>query len=255
MPDTTPDSIKYPRRKVVRQTMKVLCKAAFKVLMDTTIEGQENVPAQGPLLLVGNHFSFIDPLVFVRISNWKLEFLGGFHNPSAPPIVEVIPWLWGYYPLFRGTGSRDSLRVAETLLQRKAIIGIFPEGGNWATVLRPARPGTAFLATRTGAPILPVGIDGLLEVLPHLKRGRRAKVTLRIGKPIGPFMATGGGRERREQLDEIGHTIMRSVAELIPPERQGHYSPDPAIREAAKGTEIYPWDTKTETEYKTGEFL
>jgi hypothetical protein len=100
-----------------------------------------------------------------------------------------------------------------------------------------------------------VGIDGLLEVLPHLKRGRRAKVTLRIGKPIGPFMATGKGRERREQLDEIGHAIMRSVAELIPPERQGHYSPDPAIREAAKGTEIYPWDTKTETEYKTGEFL
>jgi hypothetical protein len=48
---------------------------------------------------------------------------------------------------------------------------------------------------------------------------------------------------------------MRSVAELIPPERQGHYSPDPAIREAAKGTEIYPWDTKTETDYKTGEFL
>lgn len=255
MPETTPDTIKYPRRQVVRKIMKALCRMTFRVLMDTTIVGQENIPAQGPLLLVGNHFSFIDPLVFVRIANSKLEFLGGFHNPSAPPLVKVIPWMWGYYPLFRGTGSRESLRVAETLLKRGAIIGIFPEGGNWATVLRPARPGTAFLATRTAAPILPVGIDGLLEVLPHLKRGKRAKVTLRVGKPIGPFEATGRGRERREQLDEIGHTIMRSVAALIPPERQGHYSPDPAIREAARGTEIYPWDTKTETEFKTGEFL
>ena len=247
--------ITYPRRKLIRKTLKVLCRLTFNLLMDIHIEGQENVPAMGPLLLVGNHFSFIDPLVLVRIAPWHLEFLGGFHNPSAPPIVEFIPWLWGYYPLFRGTGSRDSLRVAETLLQRRAIIGIFPEGGNWATVLRPARPGTAYLATRTGATLLPVGSDGLIDVLPQLRKGRRAKVTLRVGKPFGPFEAMGKGRERREQLDEIGHQIMRQIADLIPAERQGHYASDPAIRLAAKGTEIYPWDTKTETEYKTGEFL
>lgn len=255
MPPSTPKPIKYPRRKVIRKTLKVLCQMAFNLLMDIRIEGQENVPSQGPLLLVGNHFSFIDPLAMVRIAPWHLEFLGGFHNPSAPPIVEVIPWLWGYYPLFRGTGSRDSLRVAETLLQRSGIIGIFPEGGNWATVLRPARPGTAYLATRTGATLLPVGSDGLIDVFPHLRKGRRAKVTLRVGKPFGPFQVSGRGRERREQLDEIGHQIMRQIAELIPAERQGYYSPDPAIRLAAKGTEIYPWETKTETDYKTGDFL
>ena len=248
-------TITYPRRKLIRKTGKVLCRMTLNLLMDIHIEGQENVPATGPLLLVGNHFSFIDPLVLVRVAPWHLEFLGGFHNPSAPPIVKFIPWLWGYYPLFRGTGSRDSLRVAETLLHRGAIIGIFPEGGNWATVLRPARPGTAYLATRTGATLLPVGSDGLIDVLPKLRKGRRAKVTLRVGKPFGPFEATGKGRERREQLDEIGHQIMRQIAGLIPSERQGHYSPDPAVRLAAKGTEIYPWDTKTETEYKTVEFL
>ena len=55
------------------------------------------------------------------------------------------------------------LLVAETLLKRGGIIGIFPEGGNWATVLRPARPGPAYLATQTGAPLLPVGIDGLID--------------------------------------------------------------------------------------------
>jgi hypothetical protein len=42
-------------------------------------------------------------------------------------------------------------------------------------------------------------------------------------------------------LEEIGHEIMRRVAELIPPERRGHYSGDPAIRAAAQGTEVYPW--------------
>lgn len=255
MATSTQASIHYPRRKIIRKTLKVLCRLAFNLLMDIHIEGQENVPSQGPLLVVGNHFSFIDPLAFVRIAPWHLEFLGGFHNPSAPPIVEIIPWLWGYYPLFRGTGSRDTLRTAEHLLQRGAIIGIFPEGGNWATVLRPARPGTAYLATRTNAPLIPVGIDGLINVFPCLRKGRRAKVTIRIGKPFGPFQAVGRGRERREQLDHIGHQIMQQIAVLIPTDRQGHYSPDPAIRLAAKGTEIYPWETKTELDYKTGDFL
>jgi hypothetical protein len=115
-------------------------------------------------------------------------------------------------------------------------------------VLRPARPGTAFLAARTGARLLPMGFDGLIDVFPRLKNGKRAKVRVRIGKPFGPFSATGRGRERRRQLDEIGHTIMRHISELIPPERRGFYSDDPAIREAAKGTEIYPWADLVEGE-------
>lgn len=248
-------SVIYPRRQLIRKTLKLLCRLAFKLLMQVRITGQENVPKNGPLLIVGNHFSFIDPLAMVRIAPTRLEFLGGFHNPSAPPIIEIIPWLWGYYPLFRGTASRDSLRVAEKLLQQNGIIGIFPEGGNWANVLRPARPGTAYLAARTAAPLLPIGIDGFLDVLPSLRKGRRAQVTIHIGSLFGPFQVTGQGRQRRSQLDEIGHEIMRHVAELIPPSRQGYYSPDPAVRLAAKGTEIYPWETKTETDFKTGEFL
>ena len=132
------------------------------------------------------------------------------------------------------------------MLARDGVLGIFPEAGNWETVLRPARPGAAFLAVRTGTPILPMGFDGLIDILPHLRRGRRARVTVRIGKPLGPFRATGRGRERRRQLDEIGHQIMRRIARLIPPERRGHYSDDPAIRAAAQGTETYPWDESPE---------
>jgi len=69
-----------------------------------------------------------------------------------------------------------------------------------------------------------------------------------IGKPFGPFSTTGSGRERRAQLDEIGHEIMRHIAALIPPEKRGHYSEDPAIRAAAQGTEVYPWVDKIEGE-------
>jgi len=252
---TTTSEFKYPRRRLIRATLQALSRLAFAILADFHIEGRENFPKRGPLIIVGNHFSFIDPVALVRVSPWPLEFIGGFVNPSAPPIVTWIPRAWGFYPVFRGTASRLALRASEAVLNQGGVLAIFPEGGSWATVLRPARPGAAYVATRTGAPILPIGYDGLPELFPQLRRGKRARVTVRIGKPFGPFSVEGRGQERRAQLDEIGHTIMRKIKELIPPERHGCYSDDPATREAARGTEIYPWDTATETDFRSGELL
>jgi len=236
------------RRRPIRYILKKLSIPAFALLTRLEINGTENLPTTGPLLLVGNHFSFIDPVTFVRFAPWPIEFVGGAFTPHAPLWTRIIPLLWGYHKLYRGTGSPDALRAAENVLKNGGILAIFPEAGNWATILRPARPGTAFLAARTGAPIVPIGLNGCTEVFPSLFKGRRAKVTVNIGKPFGPFTASGSGRERRSQLDEIGHEIMRHIAELIPPEKRGHYSDDPTIRKAAKGTEIYPWADKVEGE-------
>lgn len=243
---TTVDEYTKPGRKLLRRILQALSVPAFALLTDLEITGLENLPKSGPLIMVGNHFSFIDPVCFVRLAPWQLEFVGGARMPHAPLWAKIIPFLWGYHPLYRGTGAADSLKTAVDILKKGGILGIFPEAGNWATVLRPARPGTAFIAALSGAPLLPVGLVGLNDVFPELFKGRRAKIRFVIGKPFGPFQTTGRGREKREQLDEIGHEIMRHIAELIPPERRGHYSSDPAIREAARGTEIYPWAEKVE---------
>lgn len=243
---TTADEYTSPGRKLIRRVLQSLSIPAFALLTDLEIIGLENLPQSGPLILVGNHFSFIDPVCFVRLAPWQIEFVGGARMPHAPLWSKIIPFLWGYHPLYRGTGATDSLKAAVAILNRGGILGIFPEAGNWATVLRPARPGAAFIATLSGSPLLPVGLVGLNDVFPSLFAGRRAKIRFVIGKPFGPFSVNGRGREKREQLDEIGHEIMRHIAELIPPERRGHYSDDPAIREAAKGTEIYPWAEKVE---------
>ena len=236
---------RYPRR-LTRTFLRWLARLIFLSLTRFQVIGQENIPEGEPLLVVGNHFHFADPVAMIRVTPWPLEFIGGFRMPFAPKWITWIPKLWGYHAVQRGTGSREALRNAESVLHEGGVLGIFPEGGSWATVLRPPRPGTAFLAVRTGARILPLGFDGLLDVFPSLRKGRRARVTIRIGKPFGPFKATGRGRERRTQLEEIGHTIMHNIAELIPPERRGHYSDDPAIRAAARGTELYPWENSKE---------
>ena len=239
--------LKYLHRKTFRAFLHQLSRLAFWLLADVEILGEENIPKDEPFLVVGNHFSFIDPVCFVRIFSWKLEFVGGAELPHAPTIVKFMPKLWGYYPLYRGTGSRDSLRVAEKILREGGALAIFPEGGSWAEVLRPPRPGTAYLASQTGASILPVGLTGLNDIFP-LKLGKRPKIRFQIGIPFFPPKTTGRGRERRKQLDEFGHEIMRNIAALLPPEKRGSYSDDPEIRAAAKEFEAYPWDEKKEGE-------
>jgi 1-acyl-sn-glycerol-3-phosphate acyltransferase len=228
-------------RRVTRLLLLLLIRVSFCLLMRLKIVGKQNIPHNGPLLIVANHFHFADPLAIILAIPAPFEFIGGARMPFAPRLVRALPKLWGYHAVYRGTGARDALRSAENELLNGGKIAIFPEGGGGATVLRPARPGTAFLAARTGAHILPVGIEGLVDMFHELLHGRRPRVTVRIGKPFGPFEASGRGRERRKQLDEISDEIMQHVASLIPPERRGYYSRDPQVRAAAKGTEIYPW--------------
>lgn len=66
-------------------------------------------------------------------------------------------------------------------------------------------------------------------------------VTVRIGKPFGPFEVTKRGRAARPQLEKMGHVLMKHIAALLPPERRGVYSEDPALREAAAEAAIYPY--------------
>ena len=239
---------KLQKRKPLRRLMQWLSKFAFFLLADLEIIGAENFPRTGPLIVVGNHFSFVDPAAFVRVSPVPIDFIGGAINPHAPKIVIWIPRLWGFLPVYRGTGSKFGLQEAEKVLERGGILGIFPEAGNWANVLRPPRPGAAFLAAQSGAQILPIGLAGMEDVFPALGKFRRAKVTINVGKPFGPFEVNGKGRERRQQINAIGDEIMYRIADLIPPERRGHYSDDPTVREAAQGTEVYPWQNKSEGE-------
>jgi 1-acyl-sn-glycerol-3-phosphate acyltransferase len=234
--------IKYPRRLFIRGVLRGGIALGFGALADFEVNGRENLPAAGPLLIVGNHFSFLDPVAVIHITRYPLEFIGGRQAPNAPGIVSWFRNVWGILPVTRGGSSRDAILRAQRFLDQKGVLGIFPEGGSWAKVLRPPRPGAALLAARTGAPILPIGLDGLTEMFANVRRGKRGKVTINIGKPFGPYNMDLRDRSTRQQMEEIGHDIMRHIAQLLPLERQGFYSNDPAVREAAKGTEIYPWE-------------
>lgn len=232
-------------RPVLRTVLKSIISVAFAMITDFQISGRENIPADGPALIVANHFNFADPVALIHTFPRKLDFIGGTELPNSPQIVRSIPRIWGIYNVHRGRSSRDALMSALNSLKHGRFLAIFPEGGSWANVLRPPRPGSSLLGVRSAAPVIPVGLNGFDHLFP-LKFGKRKKVQVNIGKPF--YLANSGENKRvdREELDEMGHEMMRRIAELVEPENRGFYSDDPAIRAAAKGTEIYPWDDMVE---------
>jgi len=245
MTDQEPN-VTYPRRQIIRSTLRTLIRAAFGLLADFKIVGKENLPKSGPLLVIGNHFSFLDPVALIGTLPYPMEFIGGTQMPNAPGMVSWLARVYGVLPVRRGSISRDTLRASRKVLNKKGVLGIFPEAGSLAAVLRPARPGSAYLATCTQAQVLPIGLDGLTDLFPSLRRGKRGKITFNIGRPFGPFFVSERGETDRERLDELGHEFMRQIADLIPPEKRGYYSQDALIRAAAKEAAIYPWETAQE---------
>jgi 1-acyl-sn-glycerol-3-phosphate acyltransferase len=211
----------------------------------TEVEGRENLPAGGPLLVIGNHFSIFDgPLVYIHLPYRPLVFL------AASDLVDRhhLGWLVDLFdaiPVRRGERDRAALERAEAVLRGGGVLGIMPEGAVDPVVrnaalaagelpntrerrvaeLVEARPGAAFLAVRTGALLLPVGIIGAENVLPNLRRLRRTTVRLVIGRPFGPLVVDPDAPDasRREQIDAFGHEMMRQIAALLPAEYRGAY--------------------------------
>ncbi len=234
--------IAYPRRRIVRSILKQFIRTVLGSISTLEISGTENLPTEGPLLVVGNHFSFLDPVAVIGAVPYPIEFVGGAQMPNAPKEVTWLTRVYGILPVHRGSISRETLFASRRVLEQKGVLGIFPEAGSWASVLRPARPGAAYLASCTQAKILPVGLDGLIDVFPMLRSGKKARVRINFGKPFGPLFVSHRGETDRGRLTEIGNEMMRRVADLIPEERRGHYSANETLRMAALGTDAYPWD-------------
>jgi 1-acyl-sn-glycerol-3-phosphate acyltransferase len=231
----------YPRRIFFRSLIKRLIAAAFALFTDFELIGKENIPEKGPLIITGNHFSFADSVAILHIAPPSIEMFSGANPAFTPGWAKLLPRLWGVLYVYRGTGSRKAIRDAEYVLKQNGFFGIFPEGGAWAEMIRPARPGAAYLAARTEARILPVGFAGFNDVFP-LRLRDKPKVTIRVGKPYGPVSVSGRGKERREGLDALGERIMKEIALLLPDRLRGKFSRDPDIRERAKEVEAYPWE-------------
>ena len=187
------------------------------------VEGLENVPRQGPLVVCANHFATLDPPMvpafLPRADTWNMAKSEYFRKP-------LMRWIFTRYhafPVVRHSADRAALRRAFDLLKASEVLIIYPEGtrvesGELAT----PEPGAGFIAQKAGCPVLPVALTGTRECLPKGARWpRRVPVTLRFGEPfLLPQRRPNGERISHEEASDA---IMLAIAELLPVENRGRY--------------------------------
>jgi 1-acyl-sn-glycerol-3-phosphate acyltransferase len=198
---------------VIYWLARALVRIFFRVVGSWQIEGRENVPAKGALLLAPNHLSFLDPPLVgcaLKRSAWFMAKAELFH---VPVFKWLIPKLHAY-PVQRGSGDRAALKHTLGLLAAGEAVTMFPEGTRSQTgELGEPELGIGMIALRSGAPIVPMAIAGTDDMLP---RGahflKRARVRVRFGKPI-PIPAPEG-KPGREEYAAVAKSVMDAIRAL-----------------------------------------
>ena len=184
------------------------------------VVGVGNVPKTGPLIVVSNHLSRADPPIIGAGIPRRIVFMAK-EELFRSPLMALIVKGFGAFPVRKREADRDALRQAQEVLEKGLALGVFPEGTRSKTaVLQPGMLGAAFIALRTGAPVLPVGIYGT-EGLNAARLLRHPAITLHIGEPF--TVAPAQGRVTRQALQDLTAHIMERIAQLLPPSYQGIY--------------------------------
>jgi 1-acyl-sn-glycerol-3-phosphate acyltransferase len=229
--------MKYPRRRVARAVLRAVTGRLIRLLGDLEVVGVEHVPASGPVILAANHFNFVDPPLVLYTSPRMVEFIGGANRPNSPLWSRLIPQLWGFIRAYRGGFSRSTFKESLSVLAQGGVLGIFPEGGSWASLLRPARPGLAYIAEHSQASVVPISITGAEELL----GGPRRPVKIEFHPAMAPPQVFGGGKARRAELDAYGDHVMAQIATGLPDPQRGKFSTDAQAREAALAVSDFPF--------------
>jgi len=200
---------------------RVIVRGLLKLLTHCQVKGRENIPSQGPLLIVANHLSLADPpLLGVSLSR-KVTFMAKKELFRFRLIGYFIGSL-GAFSVHRGQLDRKAMRQAYQVLADGLALVMFPEGTRSRSGrLRPAFSGPALIAVRSGAPILPVGIIGTEKIRGVTWLLRRPQITVNIGHPF--YLPTVSSRLTKAELAELTNSIMGHIAELLPLEYRGDY--------------------------------
>jgi 1-acyl-sn-glycerol-3-phosphate acyltransferase len=194
----------------------------FKLLTRWQVKGKENVPEEGPVLVVANHLNLADPPLLGVSLKRRVIFMAK-EELFRSPISAYFLGGFGSFPVHRGKLDRQALRSSQQVLADGQVLVMFPEAARSRSArLKKALPGSALIACRSGVPILPVGIIGTEQLRMLGCLFRRPRVTINIGQPFS--LPPVEGKLTREKLVEYTDIIMQHIAELLPPKYRGVYA-------------------------------
>jgi 1-acyl-sn-glycerol-3-phosphate acyltransferase len=216
-----------PARKAFRVFAHGLLKLVCKICLKVSVEGIENFPAQGPVLLVINHLGDSDLPALISILPVTPDALGKIELYDVPILGKLMDY-YGIIWLHRGRPDKRALRAALDGLAEGRIIGIAPEGRYSLTGgLEEGTGGAAFLAYKSGVSVLPIAINGTEneKVYGNMKKLRRTAVQIRVGKM---FRLNEQVSAKKDAVPEGTRLIMQALADLLPEEYRGAYSSNSA---------------------------
>lgn len=215
-------------------TSRAVVAPLIKAIWRPTVEGRENVPTSGGVILASNHLSFIDSVVIPLAAPRQVHFLAKDAYFTGTGVKGTASRVFftsmGMVPVNRddSRAAIESLEVGLKILQDGDAFGIYPEG----TRSRDGRlyrghTGVAYLAITAQVPIVPVGLIGTPQVQPvGSNRLHRAPVTVRFGAPQTPhttYADLPAGKARRLATDDV----MDAIAALTGQERVAEYNEHP----------------------------
>jgi 1-acyl-sn-glycerol-3-phosphate acyltransferase len=172
------------------------------------VEGLEHVPAEGPLLIVGNHDSYWDPVVIglAAIRRRQIRALSKSSLWKVKGLSRILDGM-GQIPIVRGSGDADALDRAITELRAGSCIGIFPEGTrSLGRTLRPRSGLGRLVAAVPEATIVPTAVTGSTDI-PRFPKRPRLHVR---------FLAPAEGLRPGESPSDLAVRVVAEIRALAP---------------------------------------
>ncbi len=215
--------VKGEKATLLYKLGRPLARFCFGTFGRLEVIGEENVPPRGPLILACNHLAFTDPPLLVAAIPRSLHFMGK-RELFANPLGRFIMRGFHVFPYDRGRASTDTLRTLLGLLEQDRTVVVFPEGTRSKNhALQEAQLGIVYLAIKSQAPILPVGVTGTQNMRAWRMPFPLCRLTANIGPPFS--LPTMEGRTPRPVMQGMLRMIMERVAMQLPPEHRGVYDP------------------------------
>ncbi|MBA7468850.1 1-acyl-sn-glycerol-3-phosphate acyltransferase [subsurface metagenome] len=201
---------------------KAILRMFFSLLTSYQVRGKENIPSQGPLLVVANHINLTDPPLIGISLDRKVMFMAK-EELFRRRFLGYLMRGFGAFPVYRKQTDRQAIRQAKQILAKGLALAMFPEGKrSLSAQLQPALSGSALIARHSDAPILPVGITGTEKLRGVAWLLHRPQITVNIGQPFS--LPPVNGKLTKEELVRLTNYTMERIAELLPQEYQGNYT-------------------------------
>ncbi|CAL9625097.1 1-acyl-sn-glycerol-3-phosphate acyltransferase [Streptomyces sp. enrichment culture] len=200
--------------------IKAVLGPIMRLMFRPQVEGAENIPGDGPVILAGNHLTFIDSIVLPIVTKRQVFFIGKDEYVTGKGLKgRLMAWFFtgvGMIPVDRdgASGGVAALMTGRRVLEEGRIFGIYPEGTRSPDGrLYRGRTGCARLTLMTGAPVVPFAMIGTDKLQPG-GRGlpRPGRVTVRFGEPMEFSRYEGMDRDRyvlRAVTDSVMTEVMR----------------------------------------------